>query len=102
MHELGAEGVAFPPIVAAGANGALPHASPGDRAIEPGQTVVVDAAAKVDGYNSDCTRTFATGRAAGRARAARTTSASRPSCAGARGDPRGRGRPGGGRGRPRR
>ena len=61
MRDLGAEGVAFPPIVAAGANGALPHASPGDRTIETGQAVVVDAAAKVDGYNSDCTRTFATG-----------------------------------------
>jgi len=61
MRDLGAEGVAFPPIVASGPNGALPHASPRDVAIEPGQTVVVDAAAKVDGYNSDCTRTFATG-----------------------------------------
>ncbi len=61
MHELGADGDAFPPIVAAGPNGALPHASPGDRRIEEGQTVVVDAAAKVDGYNSDCTRTFAAG-----------------------------------------
>jgi Xaa-Pro aminopeptidase len=61
MHELGAEGAAFPPIVAAGANGALPHADPGARTIEAGQTVVVDAAAKVDGYHSDCTRTFATG-----------------------------------------
>jgi Xaa-Pro aminopeptidase len=61
MRDLGAEGVAFPPIVAAGANGALPHASPGNRTIEPGQAVVVDAAARVDGYNSDCTRTFATG-----------------------------------------
>jgi len=61
MHELGAEGAAFPPIVAAGPNGALPHANPGRRTIEAGQTVVVDAAAKVDGYHSDCTRTFATG-----------------------------------------
>jgi Xaa-Pro aminopeptidase len=61
MRDLGAEDVAFPPIVAFGPNGALPHASPRDVAIEPGQTVVVDAAAKIDGYNSDCTRTFATG-----------------------------------------
>jgi Xaa-Pro aminopeptidase len=61
MHELGADGVAFPPIVATGANGALPHASPGERTIESGQAVVVDAAARVDHYNSDCTRTFATG-----------------------------------------
>jgi Xaa-Pro aminopeptidase len=61
MHELGAEAVAFPTIVAAGANGASPHASTGDRTIEPGQTVVVDAAARLGGYCSDCTRTFATG-----------------------------------------
>jgi Xaa-Pro aminopeptidase len=61
MRDLGAEGVAFPPIVATGANGALPHASPGERTIEAGQAVVVDAAARVDDYNSDCTRTFATG-----------------------------------------
>jgi Xaa-Pro aminopeptidase len=61
MHELGADGAAFEVIVAAGANGALPHASSGDRVIEPGQTVVVDAAARLGGYCSDCTRTFATG-----------------------------------------
>ena len=61
MHELGADGPAFPVIVAAGANGASPHASSGKRAIEPGTTVVVDAAAQLDGYCSDCTRTFATG-----------------------------------------
>jgi Xaa-Pro aminopeptidase len=61
MHELGADGPAFPVILAAGANGALPHASSGKRAIQPGTTVVVDAAAQLDGYCSDCTRTFATG-----------------------------------------
>ncbi len=61
MHELGADGPAFPVIVAAGANGALPHASSGKQAIHPGTTVVVDAAAQLDGYCSDCTRTFATG-----------------------------------------
>jgi Xaa-Pro aminopeptidase len=62
MHELGADGPAFSVIVAAGANGASPHASSGKRTIEPGATVVVDAAAKLDGYCSDCTRTFATGQ----------------------------------------
>jgi Xaa-Pro aminopeptidase len=61
MHELGADGAAFEVIVAAGPNGALPHATPGDRVIEQGQTVVVDAAARFGGYCSDCTRTFATG-----------------------------------------
>ncbi len=61
FHELGAEGSAFPPVVAAGPNGAKPHADPGDAQIAPGQTVVVDAGCMVDGYCSDCTRTFATG-----------------------------------------
>ena len=61
MHELGADRPAFPVIVAAGANGASPHAHSGDRTIEAGTTVVVDAAAGLDGYCSDCTRTFATG-----------------------------------------
>jgi Xaa-Pro aminopeptidase len=61
FHELGAEGPAFETIVAAGPNGARPHARPTDRVIEPGQAVVIDAGAVVDGYCSDCTRTFATG-----------------------------------------
>jgi Xaa-Pro aminopeptidase len=61
MHELGADGPAFEVIVAAGPSGALPHASSSERVIERGQTVVVDAAARLGGYCSDCTRTFATG-----------------------------------------
>jgi len=61
FHELGADEPAFATIVAAGPNSARPHADPGERVIEPGQTVVVDAGARVDGYCSDCTRTFATG-----------------------------------------
>jgi Xaa-Pro aminopeptidase len=61
FNELGAEGVAFEPVVAAGENGARPHADPGGTQIQPGQTVVVDAGCKVDGYCSGCTRTFATG-----------------------------------------
>jgi Xaa-Pro aminopeptidase len=62
MHEDGAEEIAFATTVAAGANGATPHADTGDRRIEARQTVVVDAGCVVDGYCSDCTRTFATGR----------------------------------------
>src|SRR5438477_470621 len=61
FHELGAEEEAFDTIVAAGANGARPHADSGDRVIEPRTTIVVDAGAVLDGYCSDCTRTFATG-----------------------------------------
>jgi len=61
LHELGADEPAFETIVAAGANGARPHADPGDRVIEQGTTIVIDAGAALDGYCSDCTRTFATG-----------------------------------------
>src|SRR5205085_10419736 len=61
MHELGADGAAFPIIVGAGPDGAQPHATTGDRVIETGTTVVVDAAAKLGHYYSDCPRTFATG-----------------------------------------
>ena len=60
IRELGAE-PSFPPIVAAGANGALPHAEPGEREIGRGELVVFDMGTLLDGYCSDCTRTFATG-----------------------------------------
>lgn len=60
FHELGGEDLAFPVIVASGSTGGSPHAVPGDRVIAPGETVVVDAACRVDGYCSDCTRTFVT------------------------------------------
>lgn len=50
---------AFPTIVAAGANGALPHASPGDAPIGAEALVVVDLGCLLDGYCSDCTRTLA-------------------------------------------
>ena len=61
LHEEGAHALSFPVVVAAGPTGATPHAKPGDRTIEVGETVVVDAGAMLDGYCSDCTRTFATG-----------------------------------------
>jgi Xaa-Pro aminopeptidase len=52
---------AFATIVAAGVNGAAPHATPGDRAIERGTLVTIDFGARLDGYCSDCTRTYAAG-----------------------------------------
>jgi len=67
IRELGGE-PSFPTIVAAGPNGALPHAEPGERRIEPGQLVVFDMGAKLDGYCSDGTRTFAIGEPGERAR----------------------------------
>jgi len=64
----GADDVSFPPIVAAGANGAQPHASIRDVEIERGTLVVVDLGCLLDGYCSDCTRTFATGSVDGESR----------------------------------
>src|SRR4051794_16006015 len=61
MRRMGAEAVSFPPIVAAGEHGARPHAEPRDVEIPAGTMVVVDWGAQLDGYASDCTRTFATG-----------------------------------------
>jgi Xaa-Pro aminopeptidase len=61
LHDEGADGIAFDITVASGANAALPHHHTGERTIGAGETVVVDAGARVDGYCSDCTRTFATG-----------------------------------------
>ena len=53
--------IPFAPIVSGGSNSANPHASPSDRKIRPGDLLVVDWGAGVDGYISDLTRTFAVG-----------------------------------------
>lgn len=60
IRELGGD-PSFPAIVAAGPNGALPHAEPGERQIGKGELVVFDMGAAIDGYCSDGTRTVATG-----------------------------------------
>jgi Xaa-Pro aminopeptidase len=62
MRTHGASKVAFPLIVAAGPNGALPHAQPGDGVIEPGAPVVIDIGCVLDGYCSDMTRTICLGQ----------------------------------------
>jgi Xaa-Pro aminopeptidase len=53
--------LSFDTIVASGPNGAQPHAEPGPKVIERGELVVFDMGAKLDGYCSDGTRTYATG-----------------------------------------
>ncbi len=58
---LGADGPAFDTIVASGPNSALPHATPTNRVIEPGELVVIDCGARLDGYGSDMTRTVVSG-----------------------------------------
>ena len=69
IRERGAE-PSFAAIVAAGPNGALPHAEPSEREIGAGELVVWDMGAQVDGYCSDCTRTFAAGEPEAEAREA--------------------------------
>ena len=61
LREHGGEGIAFDTLVAAGSSGASPHSELGDTPIEAGTLVIVDSGCTVDGYASDCTRTFATG-----------------------------------------
>lgn len=61
MRELGAEDPSFPSIVAAGPNGSLIHAVPGEREIRRDEYIVIDMGAIVDGYSSDCTRTVVEG-----------------------------------------
>src|SRR5579859_386451 len=57
MRRLGASGPSFETIVASGPNAAKPHHRPSDRRVEPGELVVLDFGAVVDGYCSDMTRT---------------------------------------------
>lgn len=57
----GSEGPSFPVAVASGPNGAFPHHENGDRAFAPGDLIVLDGGALVDGYASDITRTVALG-----------------------------------------
>ena len=61
MRLRGAESPSFDSIVAGGAHGALPHATPRDVRVEPGQLVMIDWGARYRGYCSDCTRTVAVG-----------------------------------------
>lgn len=58
VREGGAESVAYPVIVASGPNSALPHHHPGERALQPGDPIIVDLGAQVAGYKSDMTRSF--------------------------------------------
>ena len=67
IAELGAK-PSFPPIIAAGANGAIPHAEPGTYEIADGDLLTIDMGVELDYYLSDCTRTYAVGEPSERAR----------------------------------
>lgn len=58
MRKLGASGVSFDTIIAFGANGSVPHHETGNTQLKFGDIVLIDFGCKVEGYCSDCTRTF--------------------------------------------
>lgn len=62
MRELGADGPAFPFIVASGVRGAHPHGIASEKKIARGEAVTIDFGAKVAGYHADMTRTFFMGQ----------------------------------------
>ncbi len=64
MRRFGADENSFDTIVGSGPNGALCHAYPGPRKIQPGDMVVIDFGSRVNGYCSDMTRTVAFGEPA--------------------------------------
>lgn len=61
MFSHGADALSFDTIVAAGPNGANPHAQPSDYVIKPGDMIVMDYGAGYHDYHSDMTRTVCVG-----------------------------------------
>ena len=58
MRELGAEGMAFGPSVAAGVHTAVPHHEGSDYRVKRGDPIWIDLGARVRGYDADLTRSF--------------------------------------------
>lgn len=58
MRSHGASGTSFDTICAFGANGSVPHHQTGTTKLKFGDAVLIDFGCKVNGYCSDCTRTF--------------------------------------------
>jgi Xaa-Pro aminopeptidase len=69
LRRAGSDAHPFPPIIASGPRSALPHARASDRAIAPGEFLLLDFGASAGGYCSDVTRTVVVGRADERQRA---------------------------------
>ena len=61
MRRHGAEDLSFETIALTGAHTSMPHGVPDDRKIAPGDFVLMDFGAVVDGYHSDMTRTVCVG-----------------------------------------
>jgi Xaa-Pro aminopeptidase len=62
IMDFGGDGNSFDTIVASGVNSSVPHATPTDKKIEPGEFLLIDFGAKFNGYCSDTTRTIALGK----------------------------------------
>ncbi len=61
LRRRGSEWHPFPTIVASGPRSALPHATTSEREIRPGEFVLLDFGARIDGYCADVTRTVVVG-----------------------------------------
>ncbi|HVD15483.1 MAG TPA: Xaa-Pro peptidase family protein [Actinomycetota bacterium] len=68
VRRLGADGLAFDPVVAFGEHAAEPHHPPGDRELGRGDLVILDFGGRIEGYRSDMTRTVVFGKATERQR----------------------------------
>ncbi len=62
MKRRGSSEPGFQTIVAAGANGSLPHYRPQQKKLAAGKPLLIDWGAVYKGYHSDITRTFALGK----------------------------------------
>ncbi len=67
-RKLGADGGNTFCIVAFGTDSSLPHGPEKDRALREGDVVLIDTGCRIDGYNSDITRTYVFGEASKRVR----------------------------------
>ena len=61
MRTGGADALAFDVACLSGPEAALPHGSPGERPVLPGEVLLFDFGAEVEGYRSDMTRTLFVG-----------------------------------------
>ena len=61
LRDLGADGMAFGPAVAAGPHTAVPHHEPSDYPVQLGDPIWIDMGARLHGYCADLTRSFTLG-----------------------------------------
>lgn len=61
MMSMGADGLAFEPLVQTGENSSNPHGFSTDRALKADEFLLIDYGCKADGYPADITRTFCLG-----------------------------------------